>query len=192
MAITGYQKYLSLMPQADDVVEIRVKVADLKARLAQVQASVKVDVDSVHKHDTAPVDPGPVALAPKKKAVAPAPVDLEKPGTEEASSSHFGAAAWITMGTGVAMVGTGILLNVLARKKMDTSDSLYLDGDQLGSESAHNTARNYAYVSYSLFAAGAVATAVGVTLGLLPKSGHEVSIGPVSGGGLAMSLGGRF
>jgi len=192
MAITSYQKYLSLMPQADDVVEIRVKVADLKARLAQVQASVRVDVDSVQKHDTPPVDPGPVVFAPKKKSVAPAQVDLERSGTADSSSSHFGAAAWITMGAGVAMVGTGVVLNILARKKMDTSDTRYLDGDQLGAESAHNTARSFAYVSYSLFAAGAVATAVGVTLGLLPKTGNEVSVGPVAGGGLAMTLGGRF
>ena len=192
MAITSYEQYLVLMPQADDVVEVREKVAALKARFTQVQDSVKVDVDSIQRNDAPPVDPGPLVIEPRKHVVDPAPDNTGKPGTEEAASSHFGAAAWITIGAGVALVGTGGVLNILASKKMDTSDMRYLDGDRSGSEAAHSTAKNFAYTSYVLIATGAVATAVGVTLGLLPKSGGEVGIGPAPGGGLAMSLGGRF
>ncbi|HEY5282025.1 MAG TPA: hypothetical protein VIM14_04480, partial [Polyangia bacterium] len=96
-------------------------------------------------------------------------------------------------GAGVLLVG-GVVMNVLARSKMDTCNSKYsaIPQDLSGAQSACSDAKPLAYTSYALFGLGAAAVAVGTVLVLRPTESSEVAVKPLPEGGLALGWGGRY
>jgi hypothetical protein len=199
LAIMSYSQYLTLTPQAADKDEVQKTIVRLKTRLAKVTQET-IPLPQAKEEPTAPkTTPGPVLVLPENKAnpagadnlVPTAPADK---ATSEGTSwaGRFGTAAWVTVGAGIVTLGAGLGYNLLARSKKTKSDELYYADDQDGADAAFADAKGYAYTSYGLFAAGAIATTLGVTLGLWPKSADKVEISLFPQGGLALSLTGRY
>jgi tetratricopeptide (TPR) repeat protein len=204
LAISSYNQYLLLVPDAKDTQEVNHKLDALRERLAQVRQKEK---DST-------------ALSPATVAEAPASAVVESPrgdeGTEpppqapDATASDAGskptesvtsqqpaaspsrAGAWIAFGSSGILAGAAVLFNLAARGKMDTCRTKYQNSDRPAAESACNDAKPLAYTSYGFIGASAAALVVGTVLILRPTPSSSVGVNVLPEGGLAFRLGGQF
>jgi hypothetical protein len=188
LAITNYETYITLVPEAEDKSEVEQRIVTLKERLQKAMAASKLLTDKKDPPPTVLV-PSPVSQpVPANPPVTAPPV----PEAPHASWYRSSTVAYVTAGVGVALLGTGIALNVASRSKMDESFKKWDAWDDSGSRSSRSTAVTYAYSSYALFAVGGAALVGGITLLLLPTPSPPVEVSLLPGGGASLSFAGRF
>jgi tetratricopeptide (TPR) repeat protein len=212
LAIASYNQYLLLVPEAKDAQEVNERLESLKDRLAKARQREKAMAAMVAATVGGPakgIEPpraagGVVAVGAHDQGSTPAggsTTDARDGKTTESvadetprSGSKYRTAAWIVYGgAGVMLVG-GVIMNVLARGKMDTCNSKYnaIPRDLSGAQSACSDAKPLAYMSYGFLGLGAAAVAVGTVLVLRPTESSEVAVKPLPEGGLALGWGGRY
>jgi tetratricopeptide (TPR) repeat protein len=194
LAITSYNQYLLLAPDAKDGQEVNEKVEALKIRLAKARESAKPrEPVRVRPRERETADTG---IQPTRTATG-TPAGGSRITVEsgvqpaEASKDKYRMAAWISYGSGGVLLATGIITNLIARGKMDTCRSKYSNNDKSGAESACSDAKPLAYLSYGAFGLGAAAVAAGTILLFLPGDSGDVSVNMLPGG-MALQWGGRF
>jgi hypothetical protein len=145
---------------------------------ARAGGVVTVTIPPLAVESAAP--PPPVAPLP------PAPVG--PPHTTDQSSSILRPAGLVTAGVGLAGVGVGAVFGILAKSKLNTSNAIGCDANNVcstgGSPSAfetRNQARTFGDVSTATFIVGGLLAAAGVTLFLLaPRSEARPTAGSVT------------
>jgi hypothetical protein len=194
LAITSYNQYLLLAPDAKDGQEVNEKVEALKIRLAKARESAKPrEPARVRPRERETADTGTLPTRTAAGTHAGGSRITVESGVKpaEASKDKYRMAAWISYGSGGVLLATGIITNILARDKMDTCRSKYSNNDKSGAESACSDAKPLAYLSYGAFGLGAAAVAAGTILLFLPGDSGDVSMN-VLPGGMALQWGGRF
>ena len=206
LAIASYSQYLLLVPEAKDAQEVNEKLESLKVRLAKVRQKEKAMAAATTERSGSGIEPeragiaagesqGQVSTATRASGTT---TDASKPDesvvTKTSSRMNYRMAAWIVYGGSGVMLVTGVIMNVLARSKMNTCNSKYnaTPRDQSGAESACSDAKPLAYLSYSFFGLGAAAAVVGTILVLRPTESSEVALNVLPEGGLSLGWGGRF
>jgi hypothetical protein len=198
LAISSYNQYLLLVPDAKDSQEVNHKLDALRERLAQVRMKEK---------ESTPAEPAAAAVeSPKPSESATEPPSQEQDSTasdaetkpvesvasQESTSSPSHAGAWIAFGSSGILAGAAVLINLAARSKMDTCRSQYQQNGQSAAQSACDDAKPLAYTSYGFFGASAAALVVGTVLILRPTPSSSVAMNILPEGGLALRLGGQF
>jgi hypothetical protein len=194
LALKSFQAYLTLKPDATDKDEIEAKIQELAAKIKEVKELGAGE--EAPAAETPPVEETPsVSVAPPEetpvKPVAPEPPPrVTEPAAEPRSSSHV--LEWVVGGVSAAALATGIIMNIVARKDMDTCNN------KGAPDSSCDSAKTAAYTSYVMFGlAGAAAAVEGVLFYRLWSSGDNsaddtsVSLGWIPGG-LSVSARGRF
>jgi len=193
-AISSYDQYLLLVPDAKDAQEVKERVAALRQRLAKARQGTE-DLTESKSSPASPssatsVEPTPTLPQPARKSAMSEPASESV--TTTSSSNSYRTAAWILYGgAGVALVG-GLVTNLLARGKMDTCRSTYSDAGQTAAESACNDAKPLAYLSYTLFGVSAAAAVVGTVLVLHPTESSDVGLNILPHGGLSFGWRGSY
>lgn len=136
-AVASYESYLQQAPAAENADLVRARLANLKQRLAQGKE------DKQDKQDKPP----------------PAPQPVEPP------SRWKRTAGWVTLGVGVASLGTGIAFGVLAKKKADEYES-GADGSKLYYElqDIDRDGKRFNNIAIATLVAGGVLAAAGAGL----------------------------
>jgi tetratricopeptide (TPR) repeat protein len=192
LAVSSYNQYLLLVPDAKDAGEISQKVEILKQRLARAKQQAR-SVRPVKPAGPRPVEPPPVAGGQEG-------TDRSEQATEAVSEKrpsgiNYRTWAWVSYGGAAAFVLGGVITNLLARSKMDTCRSTYDPNDlstKSPAESACSDATALAYTSYVFFGIGGAAAALGTFFILRPTESSEVAMTPLPEGGLALRWGGSF
>ena len=108
-----YRKYLEMMPNAPDRVEVRTMIADLRARIESAEASAR---NLPVKELPPPPDKAPVTDAPRSEEPERALPIVPEPGRERDGKVAPKASRkwlWVGIGVGAAVVaGTAIGLGV--------------------------------------------------------------------------------
>jgi hypothetical protein len=137
-----------------------------------------------------PVSPPPVVVTPPPApAPEPAPVIISQPETRP-TDANPGSGLRITgivlASVGVAALGVGLGLNLLANKKISDMESKP-DGYTDSKNSSHNTYVTLTWVGYGVGAACLATGAIlyGVGLSARSKSSSQVSVVPTFGMGQA-------
>jgi tetratricopeptide (TPR) repeat protein len=186
LAIASYNQYLLLVPEATDAQEVNERVESLKARLAIAREKERAMVLAAEESRRN-------AVATHVRTQAQGSKPAKSVDVETSSGSDYRMAAWIVYGGSGAVLVTGVIMNILARNKMDTCNSKYnTTGDQSAAESSCNSAKSLAYTSYALFGVGAAAAVVGTVLVLHPTESSDVALNVLPEGGLSLGWGGRF
>jgi tetratricopeptide (TPR) repeat protein len=194
LALKSYQAYLTLKPDAADRDEVQAKIQDLGAKIKEVKEIAGGEEPPTAEPPLVEEKPsGPVA-PPEETPVEPvapeSPPRVTEPAGESRGSSHV--LEWVVGGASVAALATGIIMNIVARKDMDTCNN------KGAPDPACDTAKTTAYTSYALFGiAGAAAAVEGVLFYRLWSSGDNSSDDTSVGlgwipGGLSLSARGRF
>jgi tetratricopeptide (TPR) repeat protein len=183
LAIASYNQYLLLVPEATDAQEVNERVESLKVRLSIAREKERAMAAEVSRRN---------AMA-RARTQAQESKPAKSVDVESSSGSNYRMAAWIVYGGSGAVLVTGVIMNILARNKMDTCNSKYnTTGDQSAAESSCNSAKSLAYTSYALFGVGAAAAVVGTVLVLHPTESSDVALNVLPEGGLSLGWGGRF
>jgi tetratricopeptide (TPR) repeat protein len=187
VAISSYDQYLQLVPEAKDAQEVNERVAVLKRRLSKARQEAESGPES--KRPLASSSDSPVAsAAPASSAHATSSESV----TVTSSSSSYRTAAWVVYGGAGAVLVGGLVTNLLARNKMDTCRSTYLKVDRAAAEPSCNDAKPLAYLSYSLFGVAAAAAVVGTVLVLHPTESSDVALNVLPHGGLTLGWSGTY
>jgi tetratricopeptide (TPR) repeat protein len=199
VAIASYGQYLLLVPDAKDAQEVNDKVNALKERLLKARQKEK-EITAVPpvateppptKSGTSSVEGvGQNTTTAATEATETKPV--ESVTTEKPAPANYRTAAWIVYGGAGVALAAGLVMNVLARGKMDTCRSKYTQQHQSEAEAACSDAKPLAYMSYGLFGLAGAAAVVGTVLVLRPTESSEVAMGPLPEGGLRLAWSGRF
>jgi hypothetical protein len=186
VAISSYDQYLQLVPEAKDAQEVNARVGVLKLRLSKARQEAEAGPESklplVSSSPASHVAPASSAHATLSESVK---------GTSSSTNSHR-TVAWVVYGGAGAVLVGGLVTNLLARNKMDTCRSTYLKVDRAAAEPSCNDAKPLAYLSYSLFGVGAAAVAVGTVLVLHPTDSSEVALNVLPQGGLTLGWSGTY
>jgi hypothetical protein len=191
MAVDGFRTYLKLAPEATDRPAIEARIFALEARISELRKEIAPKT-------APPPPPAPVpALTTPSAPAAPPPV---APTDAGASVHSRRTAGWIVGGAGVAMLGTGIALNVMARSRMDTCYSQWKATMSPRALDHCDDAKPLAYTSYALFGVAGAAGAVSALLFLstaefagTSEEGPEVALAPAPlPGGAALVASGHF
>ena len=183
LAIASYNQYLLLVPEATDAQEVNERVESLKVRLSIAREKERAMAAEVSRRN---------AMA-RARTQAQESKPAKSVDVESSSGSNYRTAAWIVYGGSGAVLVTGVIMNILARNKMDTCNSKYnTTGDQSAAESSCSSAKSLAYTSYALFGVGAAAALVGTVLVLHPTESSDVALNGLPEGGLSLGWGGRF
>jgi len=178
IALQAFKDYLDLAPEAEDRVEIEAKISRLQTQ-----------IDELNKPAPPPVVPPVVMVAEKPRKDREA-VD-DKPRTW----------GWIAAGSGVAVVGAGVVLNLVARNKR--SDCFeFVESDPSASDAACDAMEPFAYSSYAAFGLGGVALGTGLLMLIWDSNGSvespqasnglQFSVAPMPNGGFVSISGGLF
>jgi tetratricopeptide (TPR) repeat protein len=195
LAISSYNQYLLLVPDAKDADEISQKAEALKQRLARAKKQA-----ASQKRAAAPPPVAPSPIEPSPISTEPVPAAAQQP-TESVSERRsdgfdYRTWAWISYGGAAAFLVGGLVTNLLARSQMNTCNSRFNPDDPVATrpsaESACDAGAALAYTSYVLFGVGGAAAALGTFFVLRPTESSEVAMTPLPEGGLALRWGGRF
>jgi len=192
LAISSYNQYLLLVPDAKDSDEISQKIDALKQRLARVKRASR-PAAAPQPVEPSPIEPGPMG-ADQGADVSQRPAE----GVSERRSRGFDYRtwAWVSYGGAAAFLVGGLVTNLLARSQMDTCRSRFDPNDPVttrpSAESACDAGAALAYTSYVLFGVGGAAAALGTFFVLRPTESSEVAMTPLPEGGLSLRWGGRF
>jgi tetratricopeptide (TPR) repeat protein len=184
LAVSSYNQYLLLVPDAKDAGEISQKVEILKQRLARAKQQARTR--PVKPAGPPPVEPPPVA---GDQGTVGSEQTTEEVSEKRPSRINYRTWAWVSYGGAAAFVLGGVITNLLARSKMDTCRSTYDPNDlstKSPAESACSDATALAYTSYVLFGIGGAAAALGTFFILRPTESTEVAMTPLPEGGLAL------
>jgi hypothetical protein len=175
MALDGFRTYLKLATEATDRPAIEARIATLEAKMSELRK-------------IAP-KPNQQATATPPATVTPPPTVTRTPPPPADDGTHGRTiAAWVTVSGGAAALGTGIVLNVLARSKMSkcrsgvqkatTPDAIDRALDLC------DEAPPLAYGSYVLFGVAGAAALAGAVLflwtpgGVTSEQGASVALVP--------------
>jgi tetratricopeptide (TPR) repeat protein len=185
LALDSYTTYLKLAPEANDRADVQAKMTELRARIAAVKPAM-------------PLAPRPVAApaaeTPSPVTSPPLPVFASPtPASEPARGARFGALGYAMVGTGVAALAGGVLLNMQARSKMDSCRAASDAGRPAEDwQPLCDAAKPRAYASYGLFGlAGAAALGSAVLLLRDAPEGERITLAPLPGGAALVATG-RF
>jgi len=201
LAISGYNQYLLLAPDAADSQEVKDRVAFLKERLTKLReedlgAVTAAAIGEFKPPEGLPLPTQPAPTVEKPPQPLPAPTQASEPATEVSvprQGRHgYRTAAWISFGSAFVLVAGGVISNLVARSEMDTCRTDYNRGDRAAAESACSSAKPYAYLSYAAFGLGAAAAVLGTIFVLQPTEASEVAMGVLPEGGLSLRWAGRF
>jgi hypothetical protein len=140
-AVDGFRTYLKLSPEASDRPAIEARIATIEAKIAELRRAMGP------KTEVLAAAPPPPA-APVIAAPAPPP----PPRGRRTAGVIVGAG-------GVAALGTAVVLNVMARSRMNTCYSQWNAHMSSGALDNCDAAKPLAYTSYALFG---VAGAAGI------------------------------
>jgi tetratricopeptide (TPR) repeat protein len=192
-AVRNYEQYLQLVPDAKDGQDVRDRVSAIRKRLEKARQEAEnlpLFGPPVASSASAAVEP-PAQPQPARKSSPPEAASESVTATSPAANSYR-TAAWILYGgAGAALVG-GLVTNLLARSKMDTCRTTYVDSGRSAAESACSDAKPLAYVSYALFGVSAAAAVVGTVLVLHPTESSEVALNVLPQGGLVFGWSGAY
>lgn len=149
-------------------------------------APVAVAAGAADKQKPVPLPPPPDLTAAKPppsagKAVAPA--------REEGWSRR--TWGWTVGGSGVAVVGVGVLFGLQAQAALDAEKAASAAGDTATYEKKKDEAKQKALMADVCFVAGGVAAGIGTYLLLTSPSTPTVAVAPIDGGLMAV-YSGRF
>lgn len=172
-AADAYEGYLKEDPRAADRKAIEGRIATLRAQAAELE-----------KARTAPPPPPLDEHRDRSSDPTPAPTEPESPSI----------VPWIVAGAGVAVMGGGIVMGVLANSRHDDAVA---EPRQAAAQDKQDSAETLATGATIMILVGGVATAVG--LGWLGVRAFSASPAPSSARGLRIApglgsivLGGRF
>src|SRR5262245_57259798 len=125
LALSSYKAYLELAPDADDRPQVKREIETLQERIDQLNRDQNIQLVEKgnvvgDKTDGAVTPVGPVTNPP-------AVVERSTPA-DEGSSKRL--AGWITLGGAGVALGAGVVLNLLARAKMDDCNTFAMNGDK--------------------------------------------------------------
>ncbi len=194
MAVDGFRTYLKLAPEATDRPAIEARIVALEAKIAELRKDI-APKPAVEAAPPAPVTPLP-GVTPLVPAPAPSPAAPAAPG---GTAHAHRTAGLITGGGALVALGTGVVLNVMARSRMSTCYSQWKVKMSSSALSECDDAKPLAYGSYVLFGAAGVAGVVGGALLLwTPQAAtteetSDVALAPaVLPGGAALVASGHF
>jgi hypothetical protein len=156
-ALDGFRAYLKLSPEASDRPAIEARIATIEAKIVELRRAIG---PKTAPEPTAPAA-APVVVPP------PPPPMLAAPSPPPRGKRRAGV---IVGAGGVAALGTAVVLNVMARSKMDTCYSQWKA--QMSSDALDHCdeAKPLAYTSYVLFGvAGAAGLASAALLLWIPE-----------------------
>ncbi len=182
-AIGHYEAYLKTGPPQADL---------LKARLANLRKRLIPKKPAPAAKPKPRDQPTPELASPPAKATSPEP--------EKRGLGVKGLAGWISVGVGVALIGTGAALGALASSKSDEVETAWADGKEWAdiSDNADSGQNMETGAIVSLAMGGAVLATGAVLLVLHYTGGQKESpttawIAPtVTPGGAAVGAGIRF
>jgi len=192
LAISSFEQYLLLVPDANDAVQVRERIEQLRERLEKVREAERAQAEARTKPQPVrePTPPKP-RVVPRKVVSEPEEDLSEEP--EGPPLTRRKLAGYITTGSGGVLVLGGLLSNLLSRSQMSTCRSEYEKGNRPAAESACNNAKPLAYLSYGLFGVGAAAIVAGAYLIFVqPIEGVVIAADPLPEGGLTLRWSGRF
>jgi hypothetical protein len=192
-ALDGFRTYLKLAPEATDRPAIEARIAALEARISELRKDIGPK--------TAP--PSPALAAPPVVAPpppSPPPMVPSAPADPAASAHGRRTAALVVGGGAVVSLGVGIVLNVMARSKMNDCYTQWKASMSPSALDRCDAAKPLAYASYALFGVTGAAAVVSGALFLsmpeaagAPEESPEVALGPaLLPGGAALVASGRF
>jgi hypothetical protein len=154
-AVDGFRTYLKLSPEASDRPAIEARIATIEAKIAELRRAMgPKTTPEVPVAAPAPPPPAPVIAAP-----APPP----PPRGKRTAGLIVGAG-------GVTALGTAVVLNVMARSRMNTCYSQWSAHMSSGALDNCDAAKPLAYTSYALFGvAGAAGIASAALLLWIPE-----------------------
>jgi tetratricopeptide (TPR) repeat protein len=144
-AADAYSQYLVEEPSPTDRKAIEARITNLRAQAAELAAARKAE---------ARPNPAPTDGAPPK-----AGSDQEEPPPRPPNDGVVGVLPWVLAGVGVAALGTGVVLGVVAR---GMHDEAVAEPQQRAAAETQNDAEDLALVSTVTMIAGAVVAAVGI------------------------------
>jgi hypothetical protein len=164
----------------------------LKRRLSKARQEAELGPET--KLPPVSSSASPVAAAPRSAPASSAHATSSESvtGTSSSPNNSYRTAAWVVYGGAGAVLVGGLVTNLLARNKMDTCRSTYLQADRAEAEPSCNDAKPLAYLSYSLFGVGVAAVAVGTVLVLHPTDSSEVALNVLPQGGLTLGWSGTY
>jgi len=151
IALQAFKDYLELAPEAEDRKDVEAEITRLQAR-----------IDELNKPKPEPIV-APVPVAPQVDLVA------EQAQSDREAAERRKTWGWISAGSGVAVVGAGVVLNWLAREKRSDCFGLQVS-DPAGSDAACDAMAPYAYSSYAAFGLGGAAIGAGLLMWMWDSS----------------------
>jgi hypothetical protein len=145
----------------------------------------------------APLPPMPAPPPPAATAGVPPPTAPEKPPGAPSAGVNWRTVGLVTAGAGVVGLGVGMAFGIVAKSKLDQSNSSGCNGNDCTASAAavRRDSLSAANVSTAAFVVGGVLAAGGVVLWLLAPSGHAAGVGvtPVATvGGSGVMVAGRW
>jgi len=208
MALDGFRTYLKLAPEATDRPAIEARIMALEAKISELRKDIAAKPATGAAATPAAATGAPPPTAPGA-ATSPTVPAAPAAGTASRGAADTGArarhvAGWIT-GTGaVAALGTGVVLNLVARSKMNTCNTQWAATMAGAALDYCDQAKPFAYTSYALFGLAGAAGAVSALLFFSqpdttppddPATAPELGLVPglvLANGGAALVASGRF
>jgi hypothetical protein len=186
LAAEYYRRYAQAPDATPELVQKATeRIGALKKEMDDEDAKRAAELAAPRPAASTPAAPSPTVTAP---VAATAPAPAEAPVTAESSGSGLRAAGLVLGGVGLAAVGTGLVLGLVAKGKNDQ-----VNGECGPSTCATQDGVNTAHSAVSLstaatvtFIAGAAIMATGVTFFIVAPRSHttaQVTVAPQVGSG---------
>ena len=179
-AIRFYRVYLMKMPDASNAYEVRAKIAELQKALDQQQKAQAMPPDVVKPLGSLPVkqtvvvepsDVTPATTAPP--ATAPATTSASAPEVDVRPARGAKIAGFTLAAGGLALVGVGIGLSVIAQQDANQLTATDRQGGVFD-RNKDDTGRTFGVVGPVLIGVGAaVAVVGGVVVGIAYRRAHH-------------------
>lgn len=169
-ALSAFRRYLELVPDADNVVEVENRIRALEPLVVEDAPVVKTPVT------TPPVAPTPVQTAQATQS----PI---RPTIE--TSNGPGVAPWLVVGASGAAVVTGIVLFAVGTQKISTVESAPPMSTWSGFERDAESGPALKDAGLTTMVLGAVGALVGITWILTAEPSQETTVA-VSPNGLTL------
>lgn len=134
-AAEAYAQYIEEEPQAADRKAIEGRIATLRAQATELEAARKPAPEAPKKVDTTPPQPPP-----------------------ERRGDGLDAVPWVVGGTGLAILGTGLVFGAIANGKHDDAVSERVQAD---AQKKQDQAETFATIATVSIVAGAIVAAAG-------------------------------
>ncbi len=161
-AVAAYEQYLKDAKQIDDRPAIERRVATLKAQIDKDaklrQEQLAAQQAAQQPHDTKPPpepEPPPEPKPPEPVVDEPLPPHpMTPPPGEDDRSAVSRIGPWVTLGTGAALVATGVVLGISAQQNHSDATTA---GNQQRAASLQDSAQTDATIANVMFVVGGAA-----------------------------------